>query len=108
MGIGYWPPNVVRAVTTEAFLRAYGTLGFRLCFDGTLETGIEKVAVYGKGAVGAEVPTHSALQLEDGQWTSKLGVFEDITHATPGLVNGPVYGAVICYLARPRRVATLP
>ncbi len=89
MGIGYWPPNVVRAVTTEVFLRAYGTLGFTLCFDGSLETGIEKIAVYGKGAAGAEVPTHAALQLENGQWTSKIGVFEDISHVAS---DGTVYG----------------
>lgn len=109
MEIGYWPPNIGRAVTTEAFLRAYGTLGFTLCFDGTLEAGIEKIALYGKGTASAEVPTHAALQLENGQWTSKIGVFEDISHTTPGLLDGPVYGTVICYLARRRPpAAALP
>lgn len=105
LGIGYWPTAVQREVTTEAFLRAYGTLGFTLCFDGTLEAGIEKVALYGKGPAGAEVPTHAALQLDDGKWTSKLGPFEDINHTTASAVNGPVYGTTICYLARPRPVA---
>jgi hypothetical protein len=109
MGIGYWPANAPRVVTTEAFLRAYGTLGFTLCFDAALEPGIEKLALYGKGHAGAEVPTHASLQLENGEWTSKVGVFEDITHATPQLVNGPCYGAVVCYLARPRPdAAALP
>jgi len=103
MGVGYWPPNVARNTSTEAFLRAYGNLGFTLCFDGTLEPGIEKIAIYGKGPAGSEVPTHAALQLENGKWSSKLGDFEDISHATAADVAGPAYGHVICYLARPRR-----
>ena len=101
-GVGYWPPTVARSVTTEAFLRAYGTLGFTLCFDGTREAGIDKIALFGKGPAGSELPTHAALQLATGQWTSKLGQFEDIIHEAPGAVTGPVYGSVICYLARPR------
>lgn len=103
-GAGYWPPGVARAETTQAFLLAYGTKGFTLCFDGALEPGIEKIALFGKGPAGAEVPTHAALQLENGRWTSKLGPLEDIEHDIAGAVNGPVYGAVICYLARPRPV----
>jgi hypothetical protein len=81
---------------------AYGTLTYTLCFDGTLKPGIEKIALYGKGQPGAEVPTHVALQLESGKWTSKLGPFEDINHATPEAATGPVYGRVLCYLSRPR------
>lgn len=103
MGIGYWPPAVPREVTIAAFLAAYATLGFKLSFDGSLQDGIEKLALYGNGQPGAEIPTHAALQLESGEWTSKLGPFEDIIHKTPDAVNGPVYGHVICYLARPRQ-----
>jgi hypothetical protein len=102
MGVGYWPSTVARSVTTAAFLQAYATLGFKLCFDGTLRQGIEKIALFGKGPVGAEVPTHAALQLASGEWTSKLGPFEDITHATVDAVRGPVYGQVVCFLERPR------
>ena len=102
MNIGYWPPNTPRDVTMSAFISAYSTLGFILCFDGALEEGIEKIALYGKGPVGAEIPTHASLQLDTGDWTSKIGAFEDIKHATPQLVEGPTYGIVICYLARPR------
>ena len=97
-----WPPIVQRAVTVDAFMQAYGTLGFALCFDGTLEAGSEKIVIFGKGPEGSEIPTHAAIQLESGQWSSKVGVFEDITHATADAVNGPVYGRVICYLARLR------
>lgn len=105
MGKDYWPPGIARSETVQGFLLAYGTLRFSLCFDGTLEAGIQKLAIYGKGQVGAEVPTHASLQLENGQWTSKIGRFEDIDHTTASVVDGPIYGHVICYLARPRPAA---
>lgn len=107
-GVGYWPPGAVRTETTQALLQAYGTLGFTLCFDGTLEAGLEKMAIYRQGAAGTEIPTHAALQLEDGKWTSKFGPCEDIIHTTADVVCGPVYGRVLCYLARPRRRAEPP
>jgi hypothetical protein len=92
----------------EAFVEAYGTLGFRLCFDGSLQPGIEKLALFGTVNPGDEppTPTHAALQLESGWWTSKLGPFEDISHEPVDAVNGPVYGKVIYYMARPRVNAT--
>ena len=104
MSVGYWPPGIERSVTRRAFLNTYGTLGFTICLDDTLEPGIEKIALFGKGAAGNEVPTHASLQLESGEWTSKLGQFEDVRHALLGAVTGPVYGKVICYLGRPRPV----
>ena len=103
MGQYYWPDDAPRTLTMDAFFRAYSTLGFRLCFDGNLEDSIEKIAIYGKGLAGAEQPTHTALQLCDGRWTSKLGNYEDVTHDTTDDVNGPCYGQVLCFLARERR-----
>lgn len=102
MGEYYWPQGVPRNLTTDAFLQAYSTLEFRLCFDGELEEGIEKIAIYGTGPAGAEQPTHAALQLPDGRWTSKLGNCEDVTHSTANDLNGPCYGQVVCFLRRPR------
>ena len=101
--IGWWPPGVRRDETIEAFVEAYGTLGFKLCFDGSLQPGIEKVAIFGiRSSVDPPTPTHAALQLESGEWTSKLGDFEDISHVPVEAVNGPLYGVVICFLWRPR------
>jgi len=105
MGAGYWPAAVRRTETVEAFIEAYRTLGFERCADGSLEAGIEKIALFGKTRGRAAVPTHAALQLESGQWTSKLGGLEDINHLTVDAVAGPLYGAVLCYLARPRNTA---
>lgn len=99
--IGWWPLSE-RNETIGAFVEAYGTLGFALCFDGTLQEGIEKIALFGIKESGAVTPTHAALQLESGHWTSKLGDFEDIAHSPVDAVAGPLYGSVICYLSRPR------
>lgn len=85
-----------------AFMQAYETLGFRLCFGDALENGVEKVAIFGKERNGVIIPTHAALQLESGAWTSKLGDFEDIEHSILDAVNGPVYGRPVVYMKRPR------
>lgn len=69
---------------------AFKSRGFAECFDGTLESGFEKVALYGS----AFMSTHAARQLPDGRWTSKLGKAEDIAHDTPDDVTGGLYGEV--------------
>jgi hypothetical protein len=104
-GIGYWPSGAPRAVTVDAFMQAYGTLGYKLCYDGSLVVGLEKIAIFGTGPEGSEVPTHAALQLESGEWTSKLGPFEDVRHKTVDAVNGPIYGKVICFMSHLRPAA---
>ncbi len=104
MGIGYWPAGVPRTVSIGVFVEAYQTLGYKLCHDGKLELGLEKIAIYGAGMAGSEVPTHASLQLESGEWTSKMGSLEDISHKTVDAVSGPVYGKVICFMSRPRPV----
>jgi hypothetical protein len=97
MGTAYWPLNVPREVTILAFQLAYGTLGFTPCNDSSLEIGFEKIALY---ALAGE-PTHATRQLANGHWTSKLGDFEDIEHATIECLHGPCYGTVIIYMRRP-------
>jgi hypothetical protein len=86
----------------DAFIAAFGTLGFAPCLDGSLQIDIEKVALFGKVSGPSVVPTHAALQLETGEWTSKMGVLEDIVHAPVDAVGGPVYGQVVKFLSRPR------
>jgi hypothetical protein len=104
MGVGYWPANVPRVVTFDAFLKAFGTLGYKLCNDNSLEVGLEKIAIFGRiGQDGLLNPTHAALQLESGEWTSKLGPFEDVSHKTLDDVAGPAYGTATFYMSRRRR-----
>jgi len=96
MGTAFWPPGVPREETLTAFEMAYGTLGFVACADDGLEAGFRKVAVYAKTGT----PTHAARQLSDGRWTSKLGEWEDIEHATLQALEGGVYGTVALIMRR--------
>jgi hypothetical protein len=89
-------------MTIQAFVRAFRTRGFAACDDSTLEEGVEKVAIFGKLNDGILTPTHAALQLASGEWTSKIGPFEDVTHTSLRDVVGPLYGEPVFYLSRPR------
>lgn len=100
---GYWPQGVPRLLTFEAFVMAFSTLGFMPCANGDLEFGYEKIALYGRDrGDGHLIPTHAAIQLPDGRWTSKLGQCEDVEHDTLWAVNGPDYGAAVRFLMRMR------
>jgi hypothetical protein len=102
--IYFWPPNVPRDETIDAFLRAYGTVGYTQCGDGDFEIGQEKIAIFGVVISGTIYPTHAALQLIDGKWTSKLGSLEDIIHDNLDSIGGGRYGQPICFLSRPRQI----
>jgi hypothetical protein len=99
----YWPRNVPRQVTVDAFVRAYETIGYVPCADGAMEEGFEKIVLYAKHMPWGDMePTHAARQLPDGQWTSKLGPSEDITHATVADLDGRAYGTAVRFLKRPK------
>ena len=98
---GYWPEGIARDRTLQSFIDAYGTLGFTTCTDGALEAGFEKLAIYSDH----DGPQHAARQLPDGTWTSKLGPWEDIAHASADALEGTLYGTVVQYL---RRAVTAP
>jgi len=96
----YWPKQAPRQNTIESFIIAFGTLGYLICNDGTLESGFEKVAIYAKNGV----PKHMARQLPSGMWTSKCGILEDIEHETLEALDGfdeLGYGQVVKFLKRP-------
>jgi hypothetical protein len=96
--VTYWPPGVPRVETCAAFVSAFQTLGYQSCDSGDLEAGFEKLVLY---VDGSDKPTHMARQLPDGKWTSKMGSSLDMSHTTPEVVGGPVYGAVNLFLKRP-------
>ncbi len=96
--IHYWPPNVPRELTLEAFQQAYQTLGYEVCQDETLEEKFQKIAIY---TDYDNIPTHVARLLPNGKWTSKLGQDEDIEHNNlQGLTGQPGYGEVACIMKR--------
>lgn len=98
--IYYWPTGIPRQETIPAFEAAFATMGYRPCADDTLESGVEKLAIYAV-RVGLDLyPTHAARQLENGRWTSKLGGCEDIERSSLDALSGPRYETPVCFLAR--------
>lgn len=93
----FWPPNVPREETVDAFIDAFETKGFTPCTNVAIEPGIEKIALFS----AQSIPTHAARQLFTGWWTSKLGPDVDIEHTTPESVGGGIYGSPVVYLSRP-------
>ena len=93
----YWPEFAPRSPEVEALVQVFAGLGYSVCDNAELEAGYEKVAVY---AINGRWE-HAARQLENGQCTSKLGEFEDITHPSPEDVAGGVFGNVHCIMRRP-------
>ena len=92
----YWPAQVARSTTVNAFIAAYRTHGYTPCNSRDVEVGVEKVAIY----VGPDYQVlHAARQLSDGRWTSKLGLYVDVAHTLTGL-EGNEYGRVAQILMR--------
>lgn len=94
----YWPPTVPKDDTIPAFISLFEQQGYTACADGSLEPGIEKVAIY---ADANQRVKHAARQLGTGMWTSKLGRNVDIAHELSGLEKSS-YGNVVVYMARTR------
>ncbi len=92
----YWPLAVPRDYTIEAYINLYEFLGYERCQDGNFEDGYIKVAVFASGTL----PTHAARQLENGNWTSKLGKNIDVEHSIFSIEDG-MYGQVVQYLRKP-------
>lgn len=82
----------------EAFVEAFKLLGYETCDDAGLEVGYEKLAVY----ANSEGPTHVARQLATGRWTSKLGAWQDIEHATLADLEDSDYGSARIFMRRLR------
>jgi hypothetical protein len=93
---GYWPPDVRRELSLEAFVEAYATLGYVVCDSADHELGYEKIAIY---ADEAGEPLHAARQLDAERWTSKCGDFWDISHPLRAL-EGVRYGYVMRIMKR--------
>lgn len=92
----HWPG--LREFTLEAFAAVFGTKGYKFCDDGEFEKGFEKIAIY---CDVSGVPKHTARQIADGSWMSKLGFYIDIKHNTLRALEGGTYGDVAAFLKRP-------
>jgi len=93
----YWPPQASPGESMEALQSALESVGYELCDDPGREDGFEKVALY----VGSDGTwSHAAKQRHDGQWSSKLGTWEDIRHENLMDVGEGDYGIPHSYMRR--------
>lgn len=95
----FWLAQVPRDNKRETVIKIFEMHGYVKCNTAEPELGYEKVAIYERPDSGVE---HVARQLRDGQWTSKIGEWEDIKHKTPQSVECDDYGTVVQILKRPR------
>lgn len=93
----YWPHDVPREETIDAFIRLFESIGYTTCKDGDYETGYQKISVY---VDRNGTPTHAARQLNNGKWTSKLGRLKDIEHNNEDAFRASDYGIVGVYLRK--------
>lgn len=96
----YWPDTAPQEETVEAFQAVFEAMGYRVCATAEPETGFEKVAIFAKDGF----PTHAARQLANGNWSSKLGRWQDIEHQRLNALAGgaSIYGDIALLLRRPR------
>jgi hypothetical protein len=98
----FWPIECDLKETVDAFICAFGTVGFKRCSDdedGRVEDNKEKIAIYAKKVGSSMEPTHAAKQMRNGKWRSKMGEDEDIEHNLAAL-EGPEYGRVLFFMWR--------
>jgi hypothetical protein len=74
---GFWPPDIIRQETLQSYIAAYQTIDYEVCDGEDFEEGFEKIAIY-VNDLGK--PAHAARQLPGGEWTSKIGRWEDVKH----------------------------
>ena len=80
-----------------AFAAAFLTIGYTPCASAEMEPDFEKVAFFARPD---GTPEHAARQLDDGRWTSKLGLLQNIEHHTLGDLSDNTYGTVELLLRR--------
>jgi hypothetical protein len=91
----YWPPGLPRIESLDAFILLFELAGYVNCDTGELEPGFQKIALFVKNGL----PTHAARQLPEGQWTSKLGILEDVRHSLQS-ISGGLYGEAAVFMKR--------
>lgn len=91
----YWPDNIPFEETLEAFIQFYESFGFEVCNNGKFEKKYLKIAIFTKDGI----PQHAARQLNESEWTSKLGHSYDVRHTLESM-NGGEYGNVSQFMKK--------
>jgi hypothetical protein len=92
----FWPQEVPREYTIEAYIQLYQHIGYEPCDNGDFEVGYQKVAIFSSDMITA---SHAARQLNADHWTSKLGKDIDVSHSIFSISDG-FYGHVVQFLKR--------
>jgi len=92
----YWPDDINKEETIEAFIDLYSNMGYELCDHQEYEDNYEKIVLF---ADDKDMPTHAARQVSENRWTSKLGPSEDVEH-TLNSMNEGFYGKPFMYFKR--------
>ncbi len=95
---GYYWPIAERSPLVENLVAMFVEMGYGTCENASLEDGFDKVTIFQKAGLWK----HAARQLPNGKWTSKLGLNEDIEHASPDDLSGELYGTVHCIMRKKR------
>jgi|ERR1051326_100182 hypothetical protein len=95
----FWPDGIPMDSSLETVCKVFETEGYVITDVEAVETGFEKIAVYGD----KDGFTHAARQLPNGKWTSKLGDWEDIEHDTLAALEGDFYGQAVKLMKRAKR-----
>lgn len=95
---GYFWPTDATEPSLPDFEKVYADLGYARCEHIDHEGGADQVAIY---LDPSGTPTHASRRLKNGNWTSKLGDFEDIEHNDVNGVCCATYGETVIILCRP-------
>jgi hypothetical protein len=95
------PMPVPQYLMPQVYIEYFEQRGFTKCDTPDLEAGIEKIALYVHTSGTFE---HVALQLENGNWSSKVGEYEDIEHYNLEAIEKPDYmGIASIFMKRERK-----
>jgi hypothetical protein len=95
----WWPEELPKNIAINTFIKLFELKSYSVCENGEMEDGFQKIVIYTEEANPNEV-THAARQLNDGNWTSKLGSGNDIIHSDPSSIEGEIYGKVSTFMKR--------
>jgi hypothetical protein len=93
----FWPKGIQRDGSVDTLRKAFELDGYQTCTDVEHEPGFEKVVLYADDEMQWQ---HAAIQLKNGEWSSKLGGWEDIRHRNPYAVVCDDYGHVVYIMRR--------
>lgn len=93
----YWPDEITREVTLDAFVQLFSLHGYSESEHGQHSPGVEKLAIYEADGLVTHVARQDPF---GGHWVSKLGAWFDIVHGSPDSICNRTYGEVVYYMQR--------